>query len=369
MPHLRSKGFVVAALVSLAALPVTQWWSDHAAGRPWTGAMLWERLPTAAHLRAVEQEQQQAATRNGYVQALAAAPGLAWLRGADSPVLPVRGLPNHAGETWLFYRPDARLISQRPDEGVARRASAATIHWRDQLAARGIRLVVVVAPNKAAVQRLGRHTTAEVWRSPELQGYQAALAASHVEVVDLHAVYAAVDPQVSQKTPLYLPTDTHWSSVGLDLAAHAIVTRLGWLPRAGAYGARSVSLPHVGDLERWRGPTPEPRPEVVTQVTDAQGKAVSPRPGEAEVLLIGDSFSRIFEVGDGPGAGLRSQLARRLGRPVALVQQDGGGATLVRQELARRPEWLRSVKVVVWEFAERDLTSPDAEWSPVELPR
>jgi hypothetical protein len=104
-------------------------------------------------------------------------------------------------------------------------------------------------------------------------------------------------------------------------------------------------------------------------VTDAQGKVVSPRPGEAEVLLIGDSFCRIFEEGSAVGAGLRSQLAVRLCRPVAMVQQDGGGATLVRQELVRRPEWLQGVKVVVWEFAERDLTSVDAEWAEVELPR
>lgn len=369
MPPLRSIGFVLAALASLVALPVTQWWSDRAAGRPWVGALLWERLPTAAHLRAVEQAQQQAATHNGYVQALASAPGLAWLRGADSPALPVRGLGNPADEDRLLYRPDARLISQRPQEGNGSRASAATIHWRDQLAGRGIRLIVVVVPNKAAVQGWGGRDATGVWRSPELQAYQAALAAKRVEVVDLHATFSALDPTRSTKPALYLPTDTHWSPIGLEWAAEAIVARIGWAPLAGEYRARASILPHVGDLERWRRPSPAPRLEAVTQVTDARGNVVSPRAGEAEVLLLGDSFARIFEDGDRQGAGLRSQLVRRLGRPVALVQQDGGGATLVRQQLVRRPEWLRGVKVVVWEFAERDLAAADAEWADVELPR
>ena len=44
-------------------------------------------------------------------------------------------------------------------------------------------------------------------------------------------------------------------------------------------------------------------------------------------------------------------------------------AAQVRQELARRPEWLRGVKVVVWEFAERDLLSAETEWAKVALPR
>jgi len=369
MSPLRLKIFALASLASLAAIPLAQWWGDQAAGQPWTGRRLFERLPTAAHLRAVEQEQQSAAARNPYLRLLGEAPGLQWLRAADSPVMQARGAGSPSESAWLFYRPDVRLVSQRPSPDAAERAAAATIHWRDQLATRGIRLIVVVAPTKALVHPPASLAVEAVWKSPELQTYQAALQAGQVEYVDLHAAFAGAPPEVRRKAPLYLPTDTHWSRHGLDLASATIAGRISGPRRTDAYVVRELAVPHVGDLERWRAPAIPPGPQTVAQITDAQGKAVSPRPGEAEVLLIGDSFCRIFEEGSVVGAGLRSQLAWRLGRPVAMVQRDGGGATLVRQELARRPEWLRGVKVVVWEFAERDLTSPDAEWSPVELPR
>jgi hypothetical protein len=317
----------------------------------------------------VEQASQEAAARNAYLRGLAAAPGLAWLRSAEGPVLTVRGSVNQPEGSWLFYRPDVRLLSQRPPAGSVERAANATVHWRDQLAARGVRLIVVVAPNKAAIQRPGSFAVEEVWKSPELRRYQEALTENHVEFVDLHAAFAAAPVDLRRKAPLYLPRDTHWSKDGLALAVAAIVERLGWPQRADFYHGREVSVPHIGDLERWLGPVPSSRQEMVWKVTDDQGNPPAAKSGEAEVLLLGDSFCRIFEDGAVVGGGLKSQLAWRLGRPVGQLQQDGGGATLVRQELVRRPEWLRGVKVVVWEFAERDLTSADAEWSPVELPR
>jgi hypothetical protein len=139
----------------------------------------------------------------------------------------VRGANDRVNSTWLFYRPDVRLVSQRPPPGVAERAAAATIHWRDQLAARGIRLIVVVAPTKALVHPPASVAVEAVWKSPELQAYQAALQAGQVEYVDLHAAFAAAPPEVRRKAPMYLPTDTHWSGSGLDLTSAAIVERLG----------------------------------------------------------------------------------------------------------------------------------------------
>ncbi len=369
MSPVRSKVFVVAAMLGLIALPVAQWWGDRAAGRPAAWVQLFERPPTAAHLRAVEQAWQEAAARNAYLRGLAAAPGLAWLRSAEGPVLTVRGSVNQPDGTWLFYRPDVRLLSQRPPAGSVERAAAATIHWRDQLASRGVRLIVVVAPNKAAVQRPGAFEVEEVWKSPELRRYQEALTANRVEFVDLHAAFAAAPVDLRRKAPLYLPRDTHWSKAGLDLAAAAIVERLGWPQRADVYRGREVSVPHVGDLERWLGSAPSGRQEMVWKVTDDQGNPPAAKSGGAEVLLLGDSFCRIFEDGAVVGGGLKSQLAWRLGRPVGQLRQDGGGATLVRQDLVRRPEWLQGLKVVVWEFAERDLTSPETEWAQVVLPR
>jgi len=369
----RERKFVLLFLAALVALPVAQWCADLAAGVAPTGAGLWRRPPTATHLRAVEAEFGAAAARNPYARALAALPGLAWLRGQASPVLEGRVV---AAETWLFYRPDVRLVSQRPMPAVQARAVPAILDWQRQLAARGVRLVVVVAPLKPALltDRVARRFTVGVaaWRSPETAAVLGALRTGGVEVVDLPAVFGALPAPGLAEEPWYEPADTHWSQRGLHVAADAIIDALGWERIPGVYAVREEMIQRPADLAKLRSPggTDGDRPkEPCLVVADAQGRAPAARPGSAEVLLLGDSFCRIFEEGEVTGAGLRSQLAWRLGRPVGLIRQDGGGATLVRQELARKPEWLRGVKVVVWEFAERDLLSADAEWAKVELPR
>jgi hypothetical protein len=61
-------------------------------------------------------------------------------------------------------------------------------------------------------------------------------------------------------------------------------------------------------------------------------------------------------------------LAYELRRPVAGLINDGGGTTLVRQELYRRPALLRNKRVVVWEFVERDIRFGTEGWQVIPLP-
>jgi hypothetical protein len=373
MKDQREKGFVLLVLAALIALPVAQWCADLAAGVAPTGSGLVRRWPTAAHLRVVEAELVEAARRNPYANGLASLPMLAWLRGQASPVLEGRVV---ADEPWLFYRPDVRLVSQRPAPAVGARAGSAILDWHRQCAARGIRLIVVVAPLKPALlpDRVARRFAlgGVAWRSPETAAILGGLRGAGVEVVDLPALFGALPPPGFAEEPWYEPADTHWSQRGLHVAADAIVASIGWERVPGVFAVREEMIRRPADLAKLLPPAwlYEERPkEACLVVTDLQGRAPTALPGAAEVLLLGDSFCRIFEEGEVVGAGLRSQLAWRLGRPVGLIRQDGGGATLVRQELARKPEWLRGVKVVVWEFAERDLLSADAEWAKVEVPR
>ena len=50
------------------------------------------------------------------------------------------------------------------------------------------------------------------------------------------------------------------------------------------------------------------------------------------------------------------------------VISDGGAATDVRQRLSVDPEMLENKRVVIWEFAERDVRYGRAGWSDVPLP-
>jgi hypothetical protein len=85
------------------------------------------------------------------------------------------------------------------------------------------------------------------------------------------------------------------------------------------------------------------------------------------ILLLGDSFSRIYQTDEPRGAGWIAHLALELSQPIASVVNDGGASTLVRYSLARRPNLLKGKKLVVWEIVERDFRYGDEGWKDVPL--
>ncbi len=86
------------------------------------------------------------------------------------------------------------------------------------------------------------------------------------------------------------------------------------------------------------------------------------------VLILGDSFLRIYEEDEPESAGFIAHVARELGQPLTSIVNDGGASTMVRQELARRPTLLLNKRLVIWEFAERDIRYGTEGWRIVPLP-
>jgi alginate O-acetyltransferase complex protein AlgJ len=92
------------------------------------------------------------------------------------------------------------------------------------------------------------------------------------------------------------------------------------------------------------------------------------------VLLLGDSFANIYSLaalGWGEAAGLAEHLSMRLGRPVDALLRNSDGAFATRQilqrELASGRDRLRGKRLVVWEFAARELAFGDWRLLPLEL--
>ena len=86
------------------------------------------------------------------------------------------------------------------------------------------------------------------------------------------------------------------------------------------------------------------------------------------VLVLGDSFLRIYERDEPGSGGFIAHLAHNLGFGLTSVVNDGGASTLVRQQLARKPALLKGKKVVVWEFVERDIRFGTEGWQVIPLP-
>ena len=86
------------------------------------------------------------------------------------------------------------------------------------------------------------------------------------------------------------------------------------------------------------------------------------------VLVLGDSFLRIYERDEPGAAGFIAHLAKELGQPLSSIVNDGGASTLVRQELARRPQRPGPARaLVIWEFVERDIGYGTEGWQILPL--
>jgi alginate O-acetyltransferase complex protein AlgJ len=90
------------------------------------------------------------------------------------------------------------------------------------------------------------------------------------------------------------------------------------------------------------------------------------------VLVVGDSFSNVYSLGPmgwGESAGLVEQLSAAMQRPVDAVLRNNAAAHAGRKMLARElvhgRDRLAGKRVVIWEFAARELAFGD--WRLVDL--
>jgi len=367
---------ILVFLAFLAAIPVSQAVLELRRGERPQALALFNQKPTAANLRAYERDLEDSSQAARWARPWAQYAQFAWFKDGGEKALLGR-------EGWLFYKPGAQYLTQRPDSlrasSSAAEALAAIVSLRDQLEARGIGLLVVPAPNKESVypDRLTRRAEALAGVvCPETRRVLGGLKAAGVEVVDLFELFAKAR-KARAGASLYLAQDSHWSPAGARLAAEAVARRVlekGWIRAADVeYEEKSAPLERTGDVLRMlQAPALERRlgPEAIlcAQVARRDNHQLYRDQAGSELLVLGDSFLRIYQTDEPGSAGFIAHLAMALSRPLVSIVNDGGASTLVRQELCRRSALLANVKVVVWEFVERDICLGTEGWQAVELP-
>jgi alginate O-acetyltransferase complex protein AlgJ len=299
---------------------------------------------------------------------------------ASSPVLT-------GTDGWLFLSAEFRFL-QTPvfwggsgggaSKGVSRSGTGETTdpleaiaHYRDQLAAEGIRLLLVPVPPKALALRakLPAEAAARV-QADTLPRFFEQLRARKVEVLDLLPVFAKGGSATGDA--LYCKTDSHWSGTGCQAAARAIADALRptleAVPKR-AFSSRTVSAEFVGDLSELQSPPSGAKETLpVRQVSLETGEPLQPD-ASSPLLLLGDSHTLVFHDFLAERAGLLDQLALETGVVPDLIGTRGSGANAVRVSLLRRtikdPAYLRSKRVVVWCFAAREFTEADPGWQKI----
>jgi hypothetical protein len=285
---------------------------------------------------------------------------------------------------WLFYLPGVRYLVERQTsdfQNLSDDPLPAIRSFRDQLQARGIRLLVVPVPNKESVypeMLAKRAEDAGVVVCEQTRRLLDQLRHSGIEYVDLFELFrrAKQEESTSGSRRLYLAHDSHWSPEGARMAAGAVVHRVldgGTLNRGDhAYVERSVTVQRLGDLvQMLQAPqierALEPETLACLQVVQLDSSRPYRDAPESDVLILGDSFLRVYEQDEPGAAGFIAHVAHELRRPLTSIVNDGGASTLVRQRLALRPTLLMNKKLVIWEFAERDIRYGTEGWQIVPL--
>lgn len=317
-----------------------------------------------------------------------------WLKGGNEDAYIGR-------DGWLFYRKDIDALIGRgflEPEILARRAAGgselkappqpdplkAIVDFRDQLARRGIALVVLPMPVKPTIhpERFSARYEgrAGVVQNPSFSAFLEGLEREGIAFLDLAPLLARAKAE-SPGRPLYLKTDTHWTPEGMELGAQALA-RLARAtaqlsPATARFSATARVVTNLGDVAGMLKLPAERKifaPETVTirQVQDGNA-AMRPDP-KAEVLFLGDSFANIFSLapmGWGDAAGLVEHLALALGLPVDAITRNDAGSFATREmlakELQRGNDRLAGKKLVIWEFAARELAWGDWKILPMAL--
>ncbi|HEY0073234.1 MAG TPA: hypothetical protein VGB77_03960 [Abditibacteriaceae bacterium] len=303
---------------------------------------------------------------------------------------------------WLMYRPDvdyatsrgfldAGLQQVRKRSGCAEREAVqpdpirAVVQFKQQLAIRGIELVVVPVPVKAIIHA-EKMSSRYAFSHPLLQNssydeFRQKLKKEGVLLFDV----APILLQEKQRTgkAQYLDTDTHWTPQAMELTARELAkfiqsnVQLPPVENAGLI-RKEQAVSNMGDIaEMLKLPANQTfykKQEVqIQQVQTPDGEPLYPT-HDADLLLLGDSFSNIYsfrEMNWGEAAGFGEQLSFHLQRPFDAIINNAGGSYVTRQQLvrdlARGKDRLHGKRLVIWEFAMRDLLNGD--WKLLDLPK
>lgn len=380
MAELKYRFLVTTFFAVIGFVPVSQVVFELTRGDRPAVAELVLNVPAEQHLRDVEDEIEETSWFARNSRSLAQN---IWFRLSGEP----GGNVLVGRDGWLFYLPTVRFLVESFPPGKDRQPDfqdplAAVIDFYRQLADRGIQLLLVPVPGKASIypERVSSQADPEgIADSSHTLEFISRLNDAGIPTIDLFETFHQERgrDRSTNGEPLYLRQDTHWTPKGAGLAAQAVAQRVlreGWVTAGSKeYAQKPVTVTRRSDILRMtRSPSIErlftPQEVTCRQVFESDTGNLYQDESDSPVLVLGDSFLRIYQTDNPKAAGFLAHLARNLRRPVASIVNDGGASTLVRQQLSRNPDLLEGKKLVVWEFVERDLRFGMEGWQKISIP-
>jgi hypothetical protein len=273
---------------------------------------------------------------------------------------------------WFFLNRSLEVVNVPDFAEKGAEAVAAITDLSKKLEAKGIKLVFVPIPDKASVypERIGGLTPLPAEEpNTATPALLAQLKTVGVATLDLLPAF-----RKAAATPLFLERDTHWTPFGAETAAAALAEIVPD-KKASPFQAAEVSASFKTDLTALLAEQAQLsiQPTLVTahQVRDAAGQPLdTANSPDSPVLVMGDSYSVIYENQHAKAAGLAAHLSLLIGQPVDLLARQGSGPDIVG-DLGERalndPEYLGKKKLVLWLMTERNLLNPPSAWMKISL--
>jgi hypothetical protein len=286
-------------------------------------------------------------------------------------------------EGFLFYRNSMDYVvgGDLQKQPQNKNPFPVIVEFKDFLKECGVDFLVVPVPTKVEVfpDKLlsGKF---DIQKLPVLNPYGRKLllelTQAGVEVVDLlPAFLKARAERKPEDEPLYQPLDTHWTDRGLRLAAGIVAERIKRYPwykdlekSAVEFSVEKVTFKLRGDLVSRLAPREQPKYQPDTRV----GHKVKLPDGtlydddlESSIVLLGDSFTAVFQRTPCRNAGVSAHIAERIRYPLDLVMSYGGGPGVRKVLLRRGVDDLKKRRLVIWLFTARDMYNYWEDWEPL----
>lgn len=287
---------------------------------------------------------------------------------------------------WLFYRSDIdSLISSKSISSILQHNSEyhsnvldTIIDFKRQLEERNIALIVMPTPIKPSIHP---DKFSKRLHNPDAP-IQNTLYGRLIEKLLFNGVLV-YDPtltlfEAAKKETQYLKTDTHWKPEAMERVAKQLGTIISenvlFVDEPDAvYTKTAIEKTNIGDIATMLNLDENhflfPKEHVTTHVIQTQSGETWKPERNAETLFLGDSFSNIYSLGWlgwGESAGLVEHLSLELSRPVDKIVINAGGAFATRLTLSKEPERLAGKRVVVYQFASRELFL--GSWQKFQIP-
>ncbi|MBT8362795.1 MAG: hypothetical protein KJO32_17740 [Deltaproteobacteria bacterium] len=297
-------------------------------------------------------------------------------------------------DNWLFYVQDLQYQYSQGflDSAQLKRRSTsnevweapiqpdphiAIIHFQQELAKRNIELLLLPIPVKGVIypDRIVAHKT---FSSPvhnrSWNEFMSRLEQAQVDVFSADNVLYTYEKE--HLTPAYLRSDTHWTADATRYVAHKLATYLfekyDLAPGTAFFNKTVVEVTNRGDIADMLhlGPTLLSHFTETVSIEKIEGHSQN----QSQILFLGDSFSNIYSsaaMGWGEYGGFTEHLAYALKQELDVIVQNDSGAHATRlalsKDLLRGSDRLAGKKLVIWQFAVRELAFGDWKIIPLEL--